>query len=172
MSEMKKIMMNSYDFGEIETNKETGKEVKVMTSMWSFRITTPGYFEADEAERAKWHIYGDEDDDKYSGEDDKLKLKIEKDPELVRNFFKNISQEMYSKLGDLMKSTDFSSAYTLYEDKQMKKQVDNYKTQLKEAQNKLGEMEDKYYDKFAQMEKAMTKLNEQTSSLSGMLGTG
>jgi flagellar hook-associated protein 2 len=33
-------------------------------------------------------------------------------------------------------------------------------------------MEDKYYDKFAQMEKAMTKLNEQTSSLSGMLGTG
>ena len=172
MSEMKKIMMNSYDFGETEINKETGKEVQVMTSMWSFRIATAGYFESDEAERAKWHIYGDEDDEKYSSEDDKLKLKIEKDPDLVRNFFKNISQEMYSKLGDLMKSTDFSSAYTLYEDKQMKKQVDTYKTQLKEAQDKLGKMEDKYYDKFAQMEKAMTKLNEQTSSLSGMLGTG
>ena len=47
-----------------------------------------------------------------------------------------------------------------------------YKKQLKEAQDKLGSVEDKYYDKFAQMEKAMTKLNEQTNSLAGMLGTG
>ncbi|WP_155834044.1 flagellar filament capping protein FliD [Butyrivibrio sp. VCD2006] len=168
MSEMKNIMMNTYDLGEID--ESTGKEVK--TSMWSFRIATLGYFESEEGDRAKWHIHGDEDDEKTSGKEDRLKAMIEKDPELVRNFFKNISKDMYSKLGDLMKSTDFSSAYTLYEDKQMKKQVDTYKTQLKEAQDKLGAMEDKYYDKFAQMEKAMTKLNEQTNSLAGMLGTG
>ncbi|WP_408072073.1 flagellar filament capping protein FliD [Butyrivibrio sp. JL13D10] len=172
MSEMKKIMMNSYDWGEIDINKETGKEVQVRTSFWSFHIATPGYFAGEEVDRMKWHIYGDEDDDQYSGKEDKLKAKIEKDPQLVSRFFKAISSEMYSKLGDLMKSTDFSSAYTLYEDKQMKKQVDKYKTQLKDAQDKLGKMEDKYYDKFAQMEKAMTKLNEQTNSLAGMLGTG
>ncbi len=172
MSEMKKIMMNSYDFGEIEINKETGKEVQVRTSMWSFGIATLGYFESEEVERNKWHIYGDEDDEKTSSQEDKLKAKIEKDPGLVRDFFKSISQEMYTKLGDLMKSTDFSSAYTLYEDKQMKKQVSTYKTQLKEAQDKLSKAEDKYYDRFAQMEKAMTKLNEQTNSLAGMLGTG
>ena len=168
MSEMKNIMMSTYDLGEID--EETGKAVK--TSMWSFRIATPGYFESEEAERAKWHIYGDEDDEKFSGKDDRLKAMIEKNPNLVRDYFKNISQSMYTKLGDLMKSTDFSSAYTLYEDKQMKKQVSTYKTQLKEAQDKLGKAEDKYYDKFAQMEKAMTKLNEQTNSLAGMLGTG
>ncbi len=172
MNEMKNIMMHSYDWGEKDINKETGEEVEVKTSFWSFHIATPGYFAAEEADRMKWHIYGDEDDDKYSSEEDKLKAKIEKDPELVSKFFKTISSEMYSKLGDLMKSTEFSSAYTLYEDKQMKKQVDNYKKQLKEAQDKLGQTEDKYYDKFAQMEKAMTKLNEQTNSLSGMLGTG
>ena len=172
MSEMKKIMMNSYDFGEIEINKETGKEVQVRTSMWSFGIATLGYFESEEGDRNKWHIYGDEDDEKTSSQEDKLKAKIEKDPGLVRDFFKSISQEMYTKLGDLMKSTDFSSAYTLYEDKQMKKQVSTYKTQLKEAQDKLSKAEDKYYDRFAQMEKAMTKLNEQTNSLAGMLGTG
>lgn len=172
MNEMKNIMMKSYDWGEIDINKETGKEVQVMTSFWSFHIATPGYFEAEEGDRYKWHIYGDEDDELKSSEEDKLKAKIEKDPELVSKFFKQISSEMYSKLGDLMKSTEFSSAYTLYEDKQMKKQVDTYKKQLKEAQDKLGEVEDKYYDKFAQMEKAMTKLNEQTNSLAGMLGTG
>ena len=168
MSEMKKVMMSTYDLGEID--QETGKAVK--TSMWSFRIATLGYFEAEEADRAKWHINGDEDDEKTSGKEDKLKALIEKDPQLVRNFFKNVAGDMYSKLGDLMKSTDFSSAYTLYEDKQMKKQVSTYKTKLKEAQDKLGEVEDKYYDKFAQMEKAMSKLNEQTNSLAGMLGTG
>lgn len=172
LSEMKKIMMNSYDWGEIDINKETGEEVKVRTSFWSFHIATPGYFAAEEGDRIKWHIYGDEDDDQYSGKEDKLKEKIEKDPQLVSRFFKEISSEMYTKLGDLMKSTDFSSAYTLYEDKQMKKQVEKYKTQLKDAQDKLGQTEDKYYDKFAQMEKAMTKLNEQTNSLAGMLGTG
>ena len=168
MTEMKNIMMSTYDLGEVDEN--TGKAVK--TSMWSFRIATAGYFESEEAERYKWHIYGDEDDEKFSGKDDMLKAMIEKNPNLVRDYFKNVSQTMYSKLGDLMKSTDFSSAYTLYEDKQMKKQVSTYKTQLKEAQDKLGKAEDKYYDKFAQMEKAMTKLNEQTNSLAGMLGTG
>ncbi|WP_026523423.1 flagellar filament capping protein FliD [Butyrivibrio sp. MB2005] len=172
MTEMKNIMMQSFDWGELDYNKEKDEWVEVKTSFWSFHIATPGYFEGEEADRMKWHIYGDEDDDFSSSKEDKLKAKIEKDPELVRKFFKTISSDMYSKLGDLMKSTDFSSAYTLYEDKQMKKQVDTYKTQLKDAQDKLGKMEDKYYDKFAQMEKAMTKLNEQTSSLSGMLGTG
>ncbi|WP_029322853.1 flagellar filament capping protein FliD [Butyrivibrio sp. AE3004] len=172
LNEMKKIMMNSYDFGEKEINKETGEEVEVKTSFWSFHIATAGYFEAEEADRIKWHIYGDEDDELSSSKEDKLKAKIEKDPDLVRQFFKSISTEMYGKLGDLMKSTEFSSAYTLYEDKQMKTQVDKYKKQLKTEQDKLGQMEDKYYDKFAQMEKAMTKLNEQTNSLAGMLGTG
>jgi flagellar hook-associated protein 2 len=145
--------------------------VQVKTSFWSFHIATPGYFEGEEGDRMKWHIYGDEDDELTSSKEDKLKLKIEKDPEIVTKFFKSISSEMYSKLGDLMKSTDFSSAYTIYEDKQMKKQVSNFKTQLKDEQEKLTKMEDKYYDRFAQMEKAMTKLNEQTNSLAGMLGT-
>jgi flagellar hook-associated protein 2 len=171
MTEMKNIMMKSYDFGEWDTNKETGEQVQVKTSFWSFHIATPGYFEGEEGDRMKWHIYGDEDDELTSSKEDKLKLKIEKDPDIVRQFFKNISSEMYSKLGDLMKSTDFSSAYTIYEDKQMKKQVSNFKTQLKDEQEKLTKMEDKYYDRFAQMEKAMTKLNEQTNSLAGMLGT-
>ncbi|WP_026498574.1 flagellar filament capping protein FliD [Butyrivibrio sp. WCD2001] len=172
MNEMKNVMMQSFDWGELDYNEEKAEWVEVKTSFWSFHIATPGYFEGEEADRMKWHIYGDEDDELTSGKEDKLKAKIEKDPEIVCKFFKTIASDMYSKLGDLMKSTDFSSAYTLYEDKQMKKQVDTYKTQLKDAQDKLGKMEDNYYNKFAQMEKAMTKLNEQTNSLAGMLGTG
>lgn len=167
MREMKNIMLGSFDMGEVD---EDGKPFK--TSFASFGIATRSYFETEENERGQWHIDGDEDDEYTSGKDDKLKDKIKNNPELVRTFFKQISSNMYTKIGDLMKSTEFSSAYTLYDDKTMKKQVDKYKTQLKEAQDKLGQVEDKYYDKFAQMEKAMTKLNEQTNSLAGMLGTG
>lgn len=167
MREMKNIMLSSFDMGEVDEN---GKPFK--TSFASFGIATRSYFETEENERGQWHIDGDDDDEYTSGKDDKLKDKIKNDPELVKTFFKQISANMYSKIGDLMKSTEFSSAYTLYDDKTMKKQVDKYKTQLKEAQDKLGKVEDNYYDKFAQMEKAMTKLNEQTNSLAGMLGTG
>ena len=167
MREMKNIMLGAFDMGEVD--EETGKPYK--TSFASFGIATLSYFNTDENERGQWHIDGDEDDEHTSSNEDKLKAMITKNPDLVRNFFKQISSSMYSKLGDLMKSTDFSSSFTLYEDKQMKKQVDKYKTQLKEEQKKLESMEDKYYDQFAQMEKAMTSLNSKQSALSGLIGS-
>jgi flagellar hook-associated protein 2 len=167
MREMKNIMLGSFDMGEVDKN---GKPFK--TSFASFGIATRSYFETEENDRGQWHIDGDEDDEYTSGKDDKLKEMIKNNSALVSSFFKQISKNMYSKIGDLMKSTEFSSAYTLYDDKTMKKQVDKYKTQLKEAQDKLGKVEDNYYKKFSNMEKAMTKLNEQTNSLAGMLGTG
>ncbi len=167
MREMKNIMLGAFDMGEVD--ETTGKPYK--TSFASFGIATLSYFNTDENERGQWHIDGDEDDEHTSSNEDKLKAMITKNPDLVRNFFKQISSSMYSKLGDLMKSTDFSSSFTLYEDKQMKKQVDKYKTQLKEEQKKLESMEDKYYDQFAQMEKAMTSLNSKQSALSGLIGS-
>ena len=166
MREMKNIMLSAFDMGEI--NEKTGKPFK--TSFASFGIATLSYFNTEENERGQWHIDGDEDDENTSSNEDKLKAMITKNPDLVRTFFKQIANDMYSKLGDLMKGTEFSSSFTLYEDKQMKKQVDKYKTQLKDEQKKLEAMEDKYYDQFAQMEKAMTELNSKQSALGGMLG--
>ncbi|MCR5656968.1 MAG: flagellar filament capping protein FliD [Butyrivibrio sp.] len=167
MSEMKKIMLSAYDLGDVNAD---GKAVK--TAFSTFGIHTLSYFEAEENDRGMWHIDGDEDDEFTSGNDDYLKAAIKNNPDLVRSFFKNIANDMYSKIGGLMKSTDFSSAYTLYEDKKMKTDINNYKTKLKDEQKKLESMQDKYYDQFANMEKAMTNLNSQQSALSGMIGTG
>ena len=166
MREMKNIMLGAFDMGEID--EKTGKPYK--TSFASFGIATLSYFNTEENERGQWHIDGDEDDEHTSSNEDKLKAQISKNPDLVRKFFKEISNQMYSKLGDLMKGTEFSSSFTLYEDKQMKKQVDTYKTKLKEEQKRLEAMEDKYYDQFAQMEKVMSELNSKQSALGGMLG--
>ncbi len=166
MREMKSIMLGAFDLGD--TDKD-GKPVK--TSFSTFGIHTLSYFNTEENDRGKWHIDGDEDDENTGKEEDKLTAAISKNPDLVRNFFKNISSNLYSKLGDLMKSTDFSSSFTLYEDKKMKTQVDKYKKQLKSEQDKLTALEDKYYDQFTQMEKAMTNLNSQQSQLSGMIGS-
>ena len=71
-----------------------------------------------------------------------------------------------------MKTTEYSSIYTVYEDKKMKTDISDYKTKIDEAQKKLNAIEDKYYKQFSAMETAIGKLNSQQSSLSSMLGMG
>ncbi len=164
LRQMKNIMLSSYSLTDKDGNAVTA-------SFSTFGIATLSYFESDENERGQWHIDGDEDDEYTSGKDDKLNAMITSDPSLVSDFFKNIAKDLYSKLGDLMKSTEFSSSFTLYEDKQMKTQYEKYTTQLEDEQDKLEAMEDKYYDQFAAMEKAMTELNSKQSALSGMIGS-
>ena len=69
-----------------------------------------------------------------------------------------------------MSATEYSSGLTFYNDKQMDKEMSNYKTEIKEWEDKLAAMEDAYYKKFAAMETAMAKLQSQTSSVTGLLG--
>jgi len=168
MQAMRQSMLGSYDLTD-----KNGNTMKV--SLSTFNINTLSYFEAEAGERYAYHIAGDEDDEYSSGKTamsgtQLLKDAIVDDPTLVQNFFKNLSKDLYTKLGDMMKSTEFSSSYTLYEDKLMKKNYDNYKTKIKSAEDKLASREDAYYKQFAQMEKAMTNLNSQQSSLAGMIG--
>lgn len=161
---IKRVMLSTYTL----TNA-AGESV--LTSLSYFGIATGSYFNTDENERGIYHIDGDEDDDETSGNEDKLSAFLASDPDLVSGFFKNLASDLYSKLGDLMKSTDFSSSFTIYEDKAMKKQYEKYTTELEDAQEDLTALEDYYYDKFSAMETAMSKLNSQSSSLAGMLGT-
>ena len=168
LTAMRQTMLSSYDL----TDKD-GKTTKV--SLSTFNINTLSYFEAEANERAAYHIAGDEDDEYSSGKTAiggtmLLKDAIANDPQLVQSFFKSLSKDLYSKLGDMMKSTDFSSSFTLYEDKLMKKNYETYKTKIKSAEDKLASREDAYYKQFAQMEKAMTNLNSQQSALGGMVG--
>lgn len=45
-----------------------------------------------------------------------------------------------------------------------------YKKQIKEMEEKLTDLEDRYYKKFTAMEKAMTQMQSQTSALSSLTG--
>lgn len=139
-------------------------------SLSSFGIKTAGYFTAAENESYAYHIDHDEDDSVSSSNEDKLRKMIEEDPDAVASFFTQLAKGVYDNLHERMGSTQLSSAYKVYNDKQMQEEYDDYTDTIKKWEDKLKDLEDYYYDKFAAMETALSKLQSQTSSLSSLLG--
>ena len=137
----------------------------------SFGIATQGYFSSGENEKGVYHIDGDSDDSVSSGNDDKLRAAIASDPETVVSFFSQLATKLYTDLGNKMATSSVSSAYTVYNDKQMTKQYSEYTTKISDAETKITTWEDYYYSKFSAMESALSKLNSQTSSMSGLFGS-
>ena len=96
---------------------------------------------------------------------------IANDPDTVVSFFTKLSQKMYDKMFDLMKSKEgYSSAMTVYDDKKMQKDYDDYTTKIKELEKKLADYEDKWYAKFAAMETALAKMQNNASAVTSLLG--
>jgi flagellar hook-associated protein 2 len=136
----------------------------------SLGISTLGYLNAAENENYAYHIDGDSDDANTSGNTDKLMAAIKSDPDSVVDFMKQLTSNLYTQLGNKMKSTTLSSAYTIYNDKEMNSQYSEYSKTISSWEDKLSDKEDYYYSKFASMESALTKLQSSTSSLTSMLG--
>ena len=61
---------------------------------------------------------------------------------------------------------------TNYNDKAMKEKVTDYKKELAKLENRLLDIEERYYKQFSAMETAMQKMNSQSNYLASMLGTG
>ena len=136
-----------------------------------FGINTLGYFKAAENEKNAYHIDGDPDDASVKDQDDKLRAMIASDPDTVMNFFTGLSKNLYEKLTDKMKSIDgTSSAFTVYNDKLMQKEYDDYKDRIAKEETKLNNLMDKWYKKFSQMETAMARLQSKSGGLTSMLG--
>ncbi len=133
----------------------------------SFGICTTKY-----TEKGKLHIYGDQDDPDGMMYEDKLRKAIEEDPDKVMEVLQTLSKNLYDTMADKMKATELSSALTFYNDKQMTKELTGYKEQLSKEEDRLTEIEDRYYKQFASMETALSKLSSQSSSLASMLGMG
>lgn len=150
----------------------SGIELKDGSTMYlfDFGINTPGYFNAEQNERNSFHIDGDKDDPVSSKNDDMLMAAINEDPDKVANFFQELTEKLYTKLTELMGSTDYSSAYTLYNDKQMKIDYTDYTSKIAQAERDLNDKMDRYYQKFAAMEAAMAQLQNQQNSFTSMLG--
>ncbi len=158
-NEMKMLMMDGVDVD--------GKKMYLS----SFGIGTLNYFDAVDNERNAYHIDGDPDDENTSGNADKLKSMISNDPETVVSFFTQLSQKMYGRMFELMRSKEgYSSAMTVYDDKKMQKEYDDYTTKIKELEKKLADYEDKWYAKFAAMETALAKMQNNASAVTSLLG--
>ena len=136
-----------------------------------FGINTLGYFNAADNEKSAYHIDGDPDDASVKDQDDKLRAMIASNPNTVMDFFTGLSKNLYEKLTDKMKSVEgTSSAFTVYNDKLMQKEYDNYKDKITKEETKLNNLMDKWYEKFSRMETAMAKLQSKSGGLSSMLG--
>lgn len=137
-----------------------------------YGIGTLSYFEAQDNEHHAYHINGDADDEFTSTKEDKLKAAIAEDPEGTANFFATLCKTLYSKLDETMsETTEYSSIYKVYNDKQLKKDYKDYTTKISDAEDELNDYEDRWYNKFSKMEVALSKLQSQTSSISSMLGS-
>ncbi|WP_273321817.1 flagellar filament capping protein FliD [Vallitalea guaymasensis] len=121
-------------------------------------------------EKGILHIDGDEDDTLYAAKTNKLKEAIEQDPEKVADLLNAIGDKLYSKMQEKMKSTEISSAFTFFNDKQMDNQIDDYKDRITVLEDKLTSIEERYYRQFTAMEKAIQMMNSQSASLASMLG--
>ena len=154
-SSMKTLMAQSFEIN--------GKKYSLAT----FGIKTQGYFDAADNEKGVYHIDGDKDDDVSSGNDDKLRAAIANDPDAVISFFSQLATSVYNDLSKKMASSSVSSAYTLYNDKQMTKEYTSYTSKISDKEDEITKWEDYYYKKFSSMESALAKLNQTQSSLAG-----
>ncbi|MCR4647536.1 MAG: flagellar filament capping protein FliD [Lachnospiraceae bacterium] len=156
MNAMKDVMSQAI---EIDGKKYT---------LADFGIDKQSYLNADANERYSYHIYGNKDDEVYAGKSDKLQKAISEDPELVSKFFQELSNKLYESMNQQMRSTEYSSAYKVYEDKKMQSDYNNYTKKIADLEAKLTEAEDRYYKQFGNMEKMLNQMNSSSSSISAL----
>lgn len=135
-----------------------------------FGINTLGYFLEPENEKNAYHIDGDKDDNTVKSNPDQLRGMIAADPDTVMKFFSKLSTNLYEALTEKMGTSTMSSAFTVYNDKQMKSDYDSYKDKIKKQEDKVNALIDKWYSKFSKMETALAKMEKKNSAVAGMFG--
>ena len=140
-------------------------------SLSSFGISTLGYLNAPKNQQYAYHIDGDEDDSVVSGNTDKLMEALTNDPDTVISFMQQLTDGLYTAIGDKMGSSTMSSIYTVYNDKEMASEYSDYTDLIKKWEDKLSDKQEYYYKKFSSMETALSKLNSQSSSFSSYFGS-
>jgi len=155
LSSMRTALSSTYK------DEETGKSY----SLSSYGIVTGNY-----TENGKLHIYGDEDDATYATYTDRLKKALEEDPDQVMETLTHVFGKLYETMTEKCAKTEISSALTFYNDKQYNSLLKGYEKDLDTMEDRIKEMEDKYYKQFTAMETAMSKLQSQQNSLASLLG--
>ncbi|MCR5249148.1 MAG: flagellar filament capping protein FliD [Lachnospiraceae bacterium] len=146
----------------------TGIEINGKTvRLTDFGISTQNYFEAEANQRYALHIDGDPDDEVGAAKEDRLKAAIAKDPEMVSSFFAKLSANLYDAVNKKMATSSMSSIYKVYEDKRLKQEGTDWDEKIAELEDKVTEIEDKWYSRFASMETKLAKLQKNQTAVGG-----
>jgi len=145
VSEMRSVLTMSSDVTTTDMNYNYLSELGIKTGSYT--------------ENGILHIDGDEDDSLYSVKDNKLKAAIEDDPEGIMEFLSAVGSKLYEKMNSRMRSTTLSSSLTLFNDKYMDTQVDDYDTKIADLEERLAAVEARYYKQFTAMEQAIQQSN-------------
>ncbi len=137
----------------------------------NFGIGTLEYFSSAADEKHALHIDGDADDGYTSGNEDKLKAMIAKDPDAMVSFFSQMANGLYQNMNKLSSSVvGYRSFGSFYDDKKMKTDFSDYTTKITDLEDKLNAYEDKLYKQYGAMEKTLAKMQSNTSALTGLFG--
>lgn len=165
LSNMRSILNNG-----IKVTDKDGKES-------TFTLSSLGIVTGDYSENGKLHILGDKDDPLYAAETNKLMETIESNPEIVSQVFvgdkenPGVGQSLYSSLAKSMARTTSSHSLTFYDDITLDDEIKSKDEDIDKWNEKLQKLEDRYYDQFAAMEKAMAEMQQQQSYLASLMGT-
>lgn len=165
------LLRNDTTLGSLRSALTTITSTNVTVNGKSYSLSSFGIGTADYTEKGLLHIDGNSEDSKSSDKPDKLMAAISADPDLVMDVFTEIGNQLYKTLTDKMASSKLSSALTFYNDKQITSQKSSYEKEIAKWEEKLSDMEDRYYSKFSAMETALAKLNSQTSYFSSMFSS-
>lgn len=154
-------LMTTFRTAMQETVEVDGKKYDLSC----FGIVTGTYLE-----HGILHINGNSDDAEYADKTDSLKEALANDPEGTSKALSQLFSGFYKTLTDKMSANTISSALTLYNDKQIQSQMDDYEDQISDWEDRLEDLEERYYKQFAGMETAMANLQSQQNQLSGLLG--
>lgn len=159
-------IMNAMTNSMAQSIEINGKKL----SLSSFGISTLGYLNASKNEQYAYHIDGDEDDSNTSGKENKLMKAIQENPDELVKFMKQLTSNLYTAIDGKMKSTQLSSVYKVYNDKEIDREIKSIEELIEKWKEKVDAEEERYYKQFSNMEVALSKLQSQTSSLTGLLG--
>ncbi len=125
----------------------------------------------DYTEKGLLHIAGDKDDAEYASATNKLMAALKDDPDTVITALSGVVKNVYDTVAKKMSSIpNVRSTFTFYNDKLMDSEQTALKKRIAELEDKLTNMEDRYYKQFTAMEKAMASMQSQSSALAGLLG--
>lgn len=164
------LLRRDSTLGSISDSMKTIFARSVKIEGKSYSLSSFGIAASDYTENGLLHINGNSEDTLTASKTDSLKKALTENPESVMQVLTTLSKDLYSDLSEKMKSTELRSALTVYNDKEMKSTVTSYTKDISNMEDKLQDMETRYYRQFTAMETAMSKMNSQSSSLTSLLG--